>query len=98
MELLTGDDSGGRLRVAGGLLVVELGPLVGPIEQVLERSGLDRSLLRGSGEEPQIVLADAGGIESARGRHAIMVLENRRDFTLDRLRSGRIRGSAVLVP
>lgn len=26
------------------------------------------------------------GIESARGRHAIKVLENRRDFTLDRLR------------
>ena len=26
------------------------------------------------------------GIESARGRHAIMVLENRRDFTLDKLR------------
>lgn len=26
------------------------------------------------------------GIESARGRHAIRVLENRRDFTLDRLR------------
>ncbi len=26
------------------------------------------------------------GIESARGRHAIMVLENRKDFTLDKLR------------
>ena len=67
VRLLTGENTGGRLRVAGDLLVVELGPLIGPIEAVLERSGLDSSLLRGSSEQPEIVLGDAGGIESARG-------------------------------
>ena len=69
----TGEDGGGRLQVAGDLLVVDLGPLIGPVEAVLERSGLDRSLLRGSDAEPQIVLGDASGIESAQG--AVRLLE-----------------------
>ena len=95
VQLLTGEDTGGRIQVAGDLLVVELGPLIGPIDAVLERAGLDRSLLRGSDDEPQIVLGDASGIESARG--AVRRLE-RLAIVLPLLALVAFAGAVALAP
>lgn len=56
--LLTGREEG-RFRIAGDVLVVQLGPLIGPVEQVLERSGVDTSALPRSEDEPVLPIADA---------------------------------------
>lgn len=72
VALLTGREEG-RLQIAGDLLVVRLGPMVGPVEELLRRSGLDTTAFRDTGEEPQLVIGDASGIESARG--AVDLLE-----------------------
>jgi hypothetical protein len=95
VRLLTGEDTGGRLQVAGDLLVVDLGPLIGPVETVLERSGLDRSLLRGGDVEPEIVLGDASGIESARG--AVRLLD-RLAIVLPLLALLAFAGAVALAP
>ena len=74
VQLLTGEgDEGRRLAVAGDLLVVRLGPLLGPVEEVLQRNGLDQNLLRQDGAEPAIVIADASALENARG--AVRLIE-----------------------
>ena len=72
VALLTGEQEG-RLQIAGDRLVVQLGPLVGPVEALLERTGLDTSALQRSDGDPQLVLGDASGVESARG--AVRLIE-----------------------
>ncbi len=75
VRLLTGEEEEGRRRiaVAGDLLVVRLGPLLGPVAEVLERNGLEPDRLRSEGGEPQLVIADASAIEDARG--AVKLIE-----------------------
>ncbi len=72
VALLTGENEG-RLQIAGDVLVVKLGPLIGPVEGVLTRAGVDTSALQRSGGEPELVLGDASGIQSARG--AVRLIE-----------------------
>jgi hypothetical protein len=65
VALLTGEDDT-RLQIVGDRLVLQLGPLLGPAEAAIKRAGLDAPLVT-QGEEPEIVLADASSVASARG-------------------------------
>jgi hypothetical protein len=65
VALLTGEDEG-RLQIVGDRLVLRLGPLLGPAEAFIREAGLDAPLVT-EGEEPEIVLADASSVDSARG-------------------------------
>jgi hypothetical protein len=67
VELLTGEDEDKRrLQIVGDRLVVQLGPLVGPAREAVERAGLKPPEALASAE-PEIVLGDASGVQSARG-------------------------------
>ena len=66
VELLTGAGDQGRLQIAGDRLVVRLGPLLGPAREAIERAGL-RPPEAPPAVEPEIVLGDASGVQSARG-------------------------------
>jgi hypothetical protein len=65
VALLTGSGEG-RIQIAGDRLVVDLGPLLGPAREAVERAGLMVPVAP-AGAAPQLVLGDASGIESARG-------------------------------
>jgi hypothetical protein len=65
VALLTGSDEA-RVQIAGDRLVVDLGPLLGPAREAVERAGLTAPVAP-AGANPQLVLGDASGIERARG-------------------------------
>ena len=72
VRLLTGEERG-KLRVVGDQLVVQLGPMLGPARQAIERAGLKLPLRDVEGQDPQLVLADASSVDSARG--AVNILQ-----------------------
>ena len=66
VTLLTGEEEG-RLQVVGDRLVVRLGPLLGPAREAVIRAGFRPPDGDGAAEEPELVIGDASGVQSARG-------------------------------